>query len=223
MSTFTCETQEAVCEPTQKPTLFKRSVRISKKNYNDETIIEGIRQRDNYVLEYVYDSCYPMIKDMVRNHSGSTDDAPDIFQDAMVIIYNKVKHNDLVLYCSFKTYLYSVCKRLSLKYIENKRRESTLTFELPKPVDVLVDDAANAYEEEVEKYNIFRHHLLGLQEDARKLLKLYMENYSFKEISEIMGYKSENYAKTRKYAFKEELKRRIHDDPYFKKIYDACA
>jgi len=221
MNTHTYKTQDVGCEFTQKPTIFKMNGNQGKKAYSDEAILAGIKQRDNYVLEYVYDSCYPVIKDMVRNHSGNTEDAADIFQDAMVAIYNKVKHNDLLLCCSFRTYLFSICKRLNLKYIENKRRKTALTHELPKPVEVLVYDATSTYEEEVEKYNIFRHHLLSLQEDARKVLKLYIENYSFKEISEIMGYKSESYAKTRKYAFKEELKRRINGDPYFKKHYDA--
>lgn len=223
MNTATLENTELVCETNDRRLIHGKVRRNSKISFCDEEIIEGIRLRDNKVLEFVYDSCYPMIQDLVRNHHGSSDDAQDIFQDAMVIIYSKVKNNNLILFCAFKTYLYSVCKRLSLKFIENKRREANFTRELPKPVEAQTELAEDSFESEVEKYNIFRQHLLGLSEDARKLLRLYMDNYSFKEISEMMGYSSENYAKTRKYAFKEELKRRIYDDPYFRKIYDACA
>jgi RNA polymerase sigma factor (sigma-70 family) len=192
-------------------------------NYTDQDLLDGIDRRDNPTLEYIYQQCYPMIKDLVIKHSGNHEDAQDIFQDAMVIIYNKVKKNELVLFCAFKTYLYSICKRLSMKYIEQKRKVGTLNREFTEPEEIPAEQIVNAYEEEIEKYNFFQQHMLELKEDARKLLKLYMENYSFKEISTIMGYKSENYAKTRKYAFKEELKRRILEDPYYRKFYDACA
>jgi RNA polymerase sigma factor (sigma-70 family) len=195
----------------------------SNNNFTDEDLLDGIKRRDNRTLEYIYQQCYPMIQDLVIKRSGNYEDAQDIFQDAMVIIYNKVKRNELVLFCAFRTYLYSICKRLSMKYLEQKRRAGMVSRELPQPEEIPAEQLVDAYEEEIEKYNIFQQHLLELKEDARRLLKLYMENYTFKEISTIMGYKSENYAKTRKYAFKEELKRRILEDPYYRKFYEACA
>jgi RNA polymerase sigma factor (sigma-70 family) len=220
-STLICEEETVVVHDRELSGAI--SGRRRNNNYSDQDVLDGIKRRDNATLEYVYQQCYPMIQDLVIRHSGNHEDAQDIFQDAMVIIYNKVKKNELVLFCAFKTYLYSICKRLSMKYLEQRRRAGMVTRELPQPEEIPAEQAVDAYEEEVEKYNIFQQHLLELKEDARKLLKLYMENYSFKEISTIMGYKSENYAKTRKYAFKEELKRRILEDPYYRKFYEACA
>jgi RNA polymerase sigma factor (sigma-70 family) len=197
--------------------------RRGKTNYTDQDLLDGIKLRDNKSLEFIYQQCYPMIQDLVIKYSGSQEDAQDIFQDAMIIIYNKVKKDELVLFCTFKTYLYSICKRLCMKTLEQKRKASSIALDIPKQVEAPVEYAVDLYEEDVEKYSLFHQHLLFLKEDARKLLKLYMENYSFKEISTIMGYKSESYAKTRKYAFKEELKRSILDDPHCRRFYEACA
>jgi hypothetical protein len=48
-----------------------------------------------------------------------------------------------------------------------------------------------------------------------------MKDVSLRDIASIMGYKTEKYAKTRKYLCKEELKRRIATDPrYSKFLYD---
>lgn len=223
MNTSTQICEEKTIAVHERKFSVKIPGRRGNYNYSDQDLLDGIGRRDNPTLEYIYQQCYPMIQDLVIKHSGNHEDAQDIFQDAMVIIYNKVKKNELVLFCAFKTYLYSICKRLSMKYLEQKRRVGMLNRELIEPEEIPAEQTANAYEEEIEKYNFFQQHMLELKEDARRLLKLYMENHSFKEISTIMGYKSENYAKTRKYAFKEELKRRILEDPYYRKFYEACA
>lgn len=223
MNTSTLITENRTVDMKERLASRKVLRNRNKNNYSDQELLDGIKCRDNQTLEFIYMQCYPMIRDLVIKHSGSQEDAQDIFQDAMVIIYNKVKMDELVLFCAFKTYLYSICKRLSMKYLEQKRRTGMVSRELPQPEEIPAEVTADSYEEEVEKYNIFQQHLLELKEDARRLLKLYMENYSFKEISTIMGYKSENYAKTRKYAFKEELKKRILEDPYYRKFYEACA
>jgi hypothetical protein len=48
---------------------------------------------------------------------------------------------------------------------------------------------------------------------------LFLKKLSLREIASIMGYKSENYAKTRKFDCKEELKKRILNDPNYLKLY----
>ena len=45
-----------------------------------------------------------------------------------------------------------------------------------------------------------------------------MKKMSLKEIAEEMGFKTEKYAKTRKYLCKEELKKRIINDPKCQKF-----
>ncbi|MFA4864355.1 MAG: hypothetical protein WC605_11375, partial [Bacteroidales bacterium] len=72
-------------------------------------------------------------------------------------------------------------------------------------------------EEEHEKYRLFQQHFLKLSEDCQKILQLFLGKTSLKEIAEIMGFKTEKYAKTRKFMCKEKLKNSIINDPNFKK------
>jgi hypothetical protein len=51
-------------------------------------------------------------------------------------------------------------------------------------------------------------------------LQLFFDKVSLKEIADIMGYKTEKYAKTRKYKCKELLVSRIKQDAEFKKILE---
>jgi hypothetical protein len=49
-----------------------------------------------------------------------------------------------------------------------------------------------------------------------------MDKSSSKETANIMGYKSDDYAKSRKYICKEKLKNFIIKDPLFKNIYQSA-
>ena len=70
---------------------------------------------------------------------------------------------------------------------------------------------------ENEKYRLFQKHFLKLSEDCKKILKLFMNKVPLREIAEIMGFKTEKYAKTRKFMCKEKLKNAIFNDPNYKK------
>ena len=56
-----------------------------------------------------------MVQTFILNNSGTSDDAKDIFQEAMIVLYEKVRSGSFELNCQIKTYVYSVCRRLWLK------------------------------------------------------------------------------------------------------------
>lgn len=97
--------------------------------YSDEQILKGILRHDNLILQYIYKQYYYNINYFIRKNQGSEDDASDIFQEAIIIIYRKIKENDLVFEkSSFKGYLFSVCRFLWLKQLEKDglRRRSLM-------------------------------------------------------------------------------------------------
>ena len=190
-------------------------------HYSDEAIVEGLRLRSDYIINFIYREYFPLIKFLITENGGSEEDAEDIFQDGIIIIYNKINLNQLILTSSFKTFLYSVCRNLWLQKLNKRKaifdRLSDVEEYLEVP-DVVLTDATYT---EMELHRIIQLHFLSLTEDCQKVLRLFTKNVSIREIAEIMGFKTENYAKTRKYLCKEELKKRIANDPrsikYFKK------
>jgi DNA-directed RNA polymerase specialized sigma24 family protein len=60
----------------------------------------------------VYEREFPGIARMVLSHGGTVENACDIFQDAMVILLEKIGHGKLTLSSSIGTYLYSVCRHI---------------------------------------------------------------------------------------------------------------
>ena len=189
--------------------------------YSDEQILKGILRHDNLILQYIYKQYYYNINYFIRKNQGSEDDASDIFQEAIIIIYRKIKENDLVFEkSSFKGYLFSVCRLLWLKQLEKRRVEKEkLNDSLPYQED-LYDDNLNEIVIKNERYGLYQKHFGALSTDCQKLLQLFFEKVSLKEIAVVMGYKSEKYAKKRKFKCKELLISRIKQDAEFKKILE---
>jgi RNA polymerase sigma factor (sigma-70 family) len=184
--------------------------------YTDEAIIDGLKRRDSLIIRYVYKEYYPTIKFLITTNSGTDTDAEDVFQDALVVLYRKISRENLVLTSSFKTFLYSICRNLWLQRLDRRvfRNEFLEMEDLGELQDI---PYAEQPEDDQEKYRLFQQHFFRLGEDCQKVLKLFLNKTSLKEIAEIMGFKTEKYAKTRKFMCKEKLKNSIINDPNFKK------
>ncbi len=77
------------------------------QDYNVNEILLGIKQHDNNVLYFVYNKFFKDIKYYITRNTGDEEDARDIFQEALIVIYRQIKEQSLALTCTFKTYLYS--------------------------------------------------------------------------------------------------------------------
>ncbi len=187
--------------------------------YSDEDILSGLKVQDRSVVNYVYKEFFPTIKYLITTNSGSEIDAEDVFQDALVIIFKKVRSDDLILTSSFKTYLYSVCRNLWLQRLDKKAFSSEF-LELENLNELQDTIQFEFTDNENEKYKLFQQHFLELGEDCQKVLKLFLQKVPLKEIADLMGFKSEKYAKTRKFMCKEKLKQQIINDPRFKKLME---
>ncbi len=185
--------------------------------YTDDAIIDGLRKRDNGIIRYIYKEYYPTIKFLITTNSGTETDAEDVFQDALVVLYRKIAKENLILTSSFKTFLYSICRNLWLQRLD--RRVFSSEFLEIEDLGELQDNLhlEQPENEEQEKYRLFQQHFLKLSPDCQKVLRLFMGKTSLREIADIMGFKTEKYAKTRKFMCKEKLKNSIINDPFFKK------
>ncbi|MEI6899931.1 MAG: hypothetical protein WCL00_08635, partial [Bacteroidota bacterium] len=71
-------------------------------------------------------------------------------------------------------------------------------------------------EEELERKRLLQKHFLSLPHKCQKVLEMFVNETPLKEIAWRLGYKNEEYAKSRKYMCKSMLRKRILNDPKFK-------
>jgi len=191
---------------------------MTEKPYAADDIIRGIRRHDTAVLEYVYRTYFPATEALVLHHSGSRDQAKDVFQEAMIIAYRKIRQPDFNLTCKFGTYLYAICKNV---WIQERKKHLLHTEKLHRE-PLLVEEPAPDEDPLLKKHldDLFQKHFSQLSEDCRKILTMFFNYHTVEEIREAMNYKDVHHAADRKYRCKKSLIKRITNDPFFKRLKD---
>ncbi|MFA5328248.1 MAG: sigma-70 family RNA polymerase sigma factor [Prolixibacteraceae bacterium] len=187
-------------------------------DYSNLDLLNGILRNDTIVLQYIYKNFYSKINFFIKKNSGDDDDANDIFQEAIIIIYRKLKANELVLDCTFETYLYSVCRFLWLKQLDKRKIEKEKIKDNHDYHEDIYDDNLEKVADLNERYRLYQKHFTNLGKDCQKILQLYFDKVPLKSIAQIMGFKSEKYAKKRKFKCKEYLIKSIKQDLEYNKI-----
>ena len=187
--------------------------------YSDEAIIEGLRLRKENIIKYVYKEYFSMTRHLIINNSGTGQDAEDVFQDALVIIYKRTIIDQLALNSSFKTFFYSVCRNIWMQHLEKKKKLKNEFIDFETITEIPEPTIEEIYDIENKKSKLYQLHFLNLSDDCQKVIQLFLKKISLREIANIMGYKTEKYAKKRKFDCKEELKTRILNDPNYLKLY----
>lgn len=182
--------------------------------FTTDEIIRGIAERKNNVIQFIYRTGYDSVRKLILMNKGTDEDARDIFQEALFIIYQKIVLNNFKISCSFNTYLYSVCRFMWIRELARKQDYDDISDEFPELV------VSGSLSPKIEKagLKIFSRHFNELCEDCRKVLNMYFRNISMEEISKIMGYKNIQIAKDKKYRCKKNLFTRIYNDPEYQKL-----
>ncbi|HXF99345.1 MAG TPA: sigma-70 family RNA polymerase sigma factor, partial [Bacteroidota bacterium] len=142
----------------------------------------------------------------VLRNNGTEDDAEDLLQDALIVLWERVRSNRFTYRARLSTFIYATVKNMWRRRLARSRRES--------PADIEADtgyiEDATALDIMIESEEARRvHHALDkLGEPCRTLLILfYWEDRSMDEIAEILHFANAETAKSKKYQCKKALQR----------------
>ena len=110
-----------------------------KAEFNEQVLLNGLAKNDAKAIETIYKSNFNMVQSFVLNNNGTYDDARDIFQEAMIVLYENAKTESFILTCQIKTYIYSICRRLWLKRLQQLNRYTSQVESLEETVPVEED------------------------------------------------------------------------------------
>ena len=91
------------------------------RSIDNKIIVEGIRKQDKKILKDIYFIYFPDIKKYILDNTGSIQDAKDIFQEAIIIVYRKAKERNLIIPSSFKLYIFAVCRYIWIKQLSKQK------------------------------------------------------------------------------------------------------
>jgi RNA polymerase sigma factor (sigma-70 family) len=174
----------------------------------DARVLDGIRRGDESALVTLYNAHRRPITALVMRNNGTYDDAEDILQEALVILWERVRAGSYEHTAALGTFLFATARNLWLRRLARARREQQLdpagenhSTDDPTPLEGLIED---------ERTMSIRNALANLGEPCRSLLVLfYWEEATMDEIARRLGLANAATAKSKKYQCKEQLKRLI--------------
>ncbi len=172
----------------------------------ERSLLEGLATEDKASIEQIYREHFPMVQSLVLNNSGTVDDAADIFQELMILLFQKSKAGNLELHCQLKTFIYSICRRLWLKRLQQMQRFSAQNEGLEDTIPV--EEEIEVHEKKQNDFTIMESAMAKIGEPCKSLLEAYyLQKKQMNEIADAFGYTNADNAKTQKYKCLVRLKK----------------
>jgi RNA polymerase sigma factor (sigma-70 family) len=172
----------------------------------EQELLKGLAQNERKAIETIYRSHYGMVQNLVINNSGTSDDAKDVFQEALIVLYEKARSGSFELHAQLKTYIYAVCRRLWLKRLQLNRRFSGDLANAEESISI--EEDLERYEHRSCDFELMEKALQSLGEPCKSLLEsYYLKKKNMPEIASEFGYTNADNAKNQKYKCLIRLKK----------------
>ena len=175
----------------------------------EQALIDRIKMGDKKALAEIYQEHRDSIINWVTHkHNCSLDEAKDIYQDAIVILYNNVAKGKITeISFSISSYLHEVVRRQFLNKLKKENRMSRGFLDLLQAPDT-GHESEQLFEQKLE---VVHRAIQELSEACKQLIRLrYFTNLDMQAICDQLGYKNPDTAKNLKYKCMRILRRKVN-------------
>ncbi|WP_194776996.1 RNA polymerase sigma factor [Pararhodonellum marinum] len=166
--------------------------------HSDQKYILGLLNNDPVILEEIYRKYSGKIKWMVLKNNGTEADAADIFQEALITIFQKAKSENFVLTCPFDAFIYLICKKKWLNIL-NKKKNQPVTINEEAQYNYGEDSFRLAEDVQLheDRLHLISTQLSKLGEACQELLHLSWMGKTMEEVASALGF-TYGYARKKK-------------------------
>jgi RNA polymerase sigma factor (sigma-70 family) len=171
---------------------------VKTDSTDEKALLKGLALNDRKSVETIYKLFYNMVQSLIINNNGSADDARDIFQETVIVLYEKAKTGSFELNCQLKTYVYSVSRRLWLKKLQQQQKYLPDVNGLEDTIPV--EEEIEGHAQRNIEFHMMEKALLHLGEPCKSLIEaFYLQKRSMTDIAGHFGYTNADNAKNQKY------------------------
>lgn len=155
-------------------------------------------------LLLLYKKAFPVVARFIKKRGGTYEDAKDIFQDAVIIYFEKISDLSFNLNKDDTSYVLGIAKHLWLQ----RFRKYTDTHKGLAPIDDVIDEVGYV-EASTSKL------LQALESAGQKCMKLlqafYYNNLSMNEVANQFGFRGTRSATVQKYKCLEKVRDKVKE------------
>jgi RNA polymerase sigma factor (sigma-70 family) len=173
---------------------------------DDARMLDMIRKGDEKALAFLYESNKKMISAFIARNNGTHDDYEDMLQEALVILWERVRAGKFEYSSKLSTFLFGTVRNIWLRRLAKAKREIPTDLQGDEQRDPSLSALDSLIESE-ETLSV-RAALEKIGEQCKKLLLLfYWEECSMEEIAKQLGFANAETVKSKKYQCKKSLER----------------
>lgn len=185
------------------------------KKLPDSIILDGIVNKNDKIICYIYEKLLPSVKRYILQNNGTASNAEDIFQEALIQIYIKLRNGKVILTSSFSTYFISICKNLWLYQLRKKRNQ---VLEFADEMYLTSIESTPACVIDTNFTQLFFKHFHRQSKKNQIIISMHFKKVPASEIALKMGLKNKEYAISKKYKSLKRLISDIKSDPELQHI-----
>lgn len=188
--------------------------------YSSFEVLEGVKNHDRIILQYLYDTYFSQVRNYIENRKGCESDAWDVFQDVMGMIYDYAQKPDFVLSIPFPQFFFTLTRNTWFGLLRKWKVGVDLVFD---ELQDLPDDEAEKLQEMLRNQALSRivnKHLSQLDERCLMLIKFSNLGIETASIAKKLNYHSTQAVYNQRRKCIRKLIDWIEDDPDYKNLSD---
>ena len=183
----------------------------------DQLYLEGLANNDSVIIQSIYKKFVPKVVSYIRNNSGDEDQAQDVIQEVMILLFNQAKANKLQLTCPFDAYFFLLCKRKWLNELKKTANKGVTIDDDVTSTNEPTEELLAQTEVFEEKQQLFDLMFQKLGDKCQEVLKLSFTLKSMEEVAEKLQV-TYGYARKKKSLCTGQLTQWIQEHSLFKSL-----
>jgi len=183
----------------------------------DQYYIEGLANNNSAIIQSIYKKFVPKVVSYIRNNSGDEDQAHDVVQEIMILLFNQSKAQQLQLTCPFDAYFFLLCKRKWLNELKKSSNKGVTIQDDLKSTNEPTEEMVAQTEIFEEKQQLFDMMFQKLGYKCQEVLKLSFTLKSMEEVAEKLNV-TYGYVRKKKSLCTAQLTQWIHENSRFKSL-----
>ena len=190
--------------------------------YSSFEILDGIKNHDRIILQYVYDTYFSQVCRFIENRKGCESDAWDVFQDVMGVIYDYSQRPDFIIRAPFQKFFFALIRYTWYGLLKQREIEVDLVYGNMDILSANIDDEEMLHEMIRNQMisRIAEKHLSQIDERCALLIKFSALGIETASIAKKLNYHSTQAVYNQRRKCIRKLIDRILNDQDYKNLSD---
>jgi len=162
------------------------------KEYTTQEILKGISENNSVIVQYIYDRYFHSIRKFIEKFGGGKDDALDVFQEGIIVIYEQLLEKKIKPIKNFRTYFFSICKFKWFNMIRDGKYDGFTTIEMEDILPSLeyqqsLGDLSTTLEKE-RRVKVYFNGFMELSSTCQMMIRYIAHGWAIEDIAEEMNF-----------------------------------